>query len=173
MLPFVTCSGGWRLIFSHRLDDVFDFGFERVDLRRMRIRDQAAHDGDALDHLGNGLRQQHRETDRDQRLRRPLRQTARIGGLLVDQERSGEKRDAGDENDNRQGQQKKRVADNVDRVAQPAWQLVVYDVDANVLVVAQRPGRAQQEHYAEQHPLQFEPGVGGHIERLADNRINC
>jgi hypothetical protein len=64
------------------------------------------------------------------------------------------------------------VPDDVDRVPQLPGQQVVYDVDADVLVVAQRPRCAEQEHQAEQHPLQFEPGVRGHIERLADDRID-
>jgi hypothetical protein len=39
----------------------------------------------------------------------------------------------------RERQEKKRVTDKLDRVAQPARQLIVHDVDADVFVVAQCP----------------------------------
>ena len=172
MKASIVTRGGWRLVFAHGFDGVLDFGFERVDLRRMRIRDQAAGDGDALDQLGNCLRQQQREPERDQRFSRPLRQAAGIGGLFVDDERAGKERNTGHDDDDRQRQQKKCVTDDVDRVPQLPWQQIVDDVDANVFVVAQRPRCAEQEHQAEQHPLQFEPGVRGHVERLADDRID-
>src|SRR5216684_2917373 len=77
-------------VFLDRLDDVLDFGFKRVDLRLVRIGNYAAHDGDALDELGNGLRQQQRKSDHDQGFCRPLRQSAGIAGLLVDLDRSQE-----------------------------------------------------------------------------------
>ena len=64
------------------------------------------------------------------------------------------------------------MADDVDRVAQPFRQQVVHDVDADVLVGEQRPGRAQQEHDAEQHPLQLEPGVRRGIENLAHGGVD-
>jgi len=168
----VTCGGRWRLIFAHGFDDVFDFRFERVDLRLMRIGYQAADDGDALDQLGNRLGKQQCESERDERFGGPLGQAAGVGRLLIDGKRPVEEGDTGYNHNDRQRQQKKSVAGNLDRVAQPAWQLVVYDVDADVFVVAQRPGCAQQKHQAEQHPLQLEPGVRGHVERLADNRID-
>src|ERR1700719_3855420 len=65
-------------VFLDGLDDVLDFGFERVDLRLMRIGNHAAYDGNALDDLGNGLHQQQSKSDHDQRFCRPPRQ------LIVD-----------------------------------------------------------------------------------------
>src|SRR6516162_549808 len=69
-------------------------------------------------------------------------------------------------------EQKKRVTNDIDRIAQCAWQHVVHDIDANVLIVAQRPRRAQQENHTEQHPLQFKPRIRRHVEGFADNRID-
>ena len=43
------------------------------------------------------------------------------------------------ENNDRERQEKKRVTDKLDRVAQPALQLIVHDVNADVFVVAQCP----------------------------------
>jgi hypothetical protein len=103
MKASIVTRGGWRLVFfAHGFDDVLDFGFERVDLRRMRIRDQPAGDGNALDQLGDCLRQQEREPKRDQRFGRPLRQAARVRGLLVDDEGAGEERNTGHNDDDRQ-----------------------------------------------------------------------
>ncbi len=119
--------------------DLFDFSFERVDLRRMRIRNKALDDGDTLDQLGNALSKQHRKSNHDQRFRRPLRQSAGTGGLLVDGEGFREEGNAGHQNNDRERQEKKRVTDKLDRVAQPARQLIVHDVDADVFVVAQCP----------------------------------
>ncbi len=63
------------------------------------------------------------------------------------------------------------MTDDVDDVAHPLRQHVVDDVDADVLVVEQRPRRAQQENDAEQHPLQLEPGVRRGVEELADDGV--
>ncbi len=68
--------------------------------------------------------------------------------------------------------QEKHVADDVDAVAHPLRQQLVDDVDADMFVVEQRPWRAQQEHDAEQHPLQLEPGVGRGVEDLADDGVD-
>src|SRR6185437_14471317 len=55
------------------LDDVFDFRFERMNLRLMWIWNETSHDGDALDQFRNGLDQQQAKADHDQRFCRPLR----------------------------------------------------------------------------------------------------
>ena len=106
----------------------------------VRIRDQAAHHRDALDQLGDALNEQEREADHDQRFGRPLRQAAGIAGLLVDLERAQEERYAGDDHDDGQRQQEEDVPDEVDDVAHPLRQHAVDDVDADMLVVEQRPG---------------------------------
>ena len=51
------------------------------------------------------------------------------------------------------------MTDHIDAIAHPLRQQVIHDVDADVLVVEQRPGRAQQEDDAKQNPLQLEPGI--------------
>ena len=48
----------------------------------------------------------------------------------------------------------------------------VHDVDADVLVRQQRPGRADQENDAEQDPLQLEPGIRRDVENFADGRVH-
>ena len=45
------------------------------------------------------------------------------------------------------------------------------DVDADVLVALQRVGGGEQEHRAEQIPLQLQPGVGADVEGLADDGV--
>ena len=51
------------------------------------------------------------------------------------------------------------MTNHVDAVAYALRKYIVHDVDADVLVGEQGPWRAQQEHDAEKHPLQFEPRV--------------
>src|SRR5262245_48629631 len=142
--------------------DVLDqaLGFLHDDFMRgvdLGVGDQAAHDGEPLDELGEPLNEQQEEADEHQRLRRPLRQAAGIHRLLVDLVGADEERQAGDDQEQRERQQKKHVADDVDDVAHLLWEHIVHDVDADVLVDQERPGRAQQEHRAVQHPLQLEP----------------
>ena len=153
------------------LDDLLGLGFERAFLARMRVGDEVAHHRDAFDEFGEPLNEEHRERDHDQRLGRPLRQAAGISRLLVDLDRAQEERNAGHGHDDGQRQQEKRMTDRVDAVAQTLRQHVVHDVDADVLVVEQRPRRAQQEHDAEQHPLQLEPGIRRGIENLAHGGV--
>src|SRR6266481_4096891 len=81
-----------RSVFFDRFDEVFHLGLESMHLRCVRIRDETAQYGDALDQFGYALNQQKRESDDDQRLGRPLRQPARIARLLVDLERAHEER---------------------------------------------------------------------------------
>jgi hypothetical protein len=101
-----------------------------------------------------------------------LRQAAGIAGLLVNQPRPPEERDAREHHDDAPRQQEDGVPEDIDRIAQLLREHVVHDVDADVLVLEHRPRRAQQEDDAEQHPLQFEPGIGRGVEGLADNRID-
>jgi hypothetical protein len=136
------------------------------------IGNEPAHDRDALDQFGDALNQQEREPDDDQRFGGPLRQAAGIAGLLVDFNRAHEERAAGDDHDDAKRQQEKDVANDVDDVAPALGKQVVHDVDTDVFVVEQRPGRAKQEDDAEQHPLQFQPGVRGDVEALPDDRVN-
>ncbi|MGY3466503.1 hypothetical protein ACVW0I_003374 [Bradyrhizobium sp. LM6.11] len=75
------------------------------------------------------------------------------------------------DHDDGQRYQEEEVPDHVDDVANPLRHHAVEDVDPDVLVIEQRPGRAQQEHDAEKHPLQLEPRVGGRVQRLSNNRI--
>ena len=86
--------------------------------------------------------------------------------------RSHEERAAGDDHDDAKRHQEKDVANDVDDVAPALGKQVVHDVDTDVFVVEQRPGRAKQEDDAEQHPLQFQPGVRGNVEALPDDRVN-
>src|SRR5882757_10939168 len=161
-----------RLAFFDRFDDLLDLGLDRVHFRCVRIRNEAAHHGDALDQLGYSLHQQHGESDHDQRLRRPLREAAGITRLFVDLEGAIEERHAGYQHDDAERQQKENVADDVDAVAQLFRQVIVDDVDADMLVIEQRPGRAHQEDDAKQQPLQFEPGIRRGIEDLANDGVH-
>jgi hypothetical protein len=56
-------------------------------------------------------------------------------------------------------------------VPDPVREQIVHDVDADVLVGQERPGRAQQEDGAEQVPLQLEPGIRAGVEELANDGI--
>ena len=49
--------------------------------------------------------------------------------------------------------------------------MAVEDIDADMLVVQERVSGGEQKHRRKQVPLQFEPGVRAHIERVADHRI--
>src|SRR6185437_14022803 len=126
---------------------------------------------DTLDQFRKTLNEQHPETDHDQRLRRPLRQPAGISRLLIDLERPVEEGNAGDQHDNGQRQQEEHMAYDIDAVADALWQHVVHDVNADVLVGEQCPGRAQKEYDAEQHPLQLKPRIRRGVENFTDSRI--
>src|SRR5579864_1622212 len=132
----IRCSGDryWRSVFFDRFDNVLDLGFEGVHLAGVRIRNEAAHDRDTLDQLRYALDKQHRETNHDQGLGRPLRQAAGVSRLLVDYKRTVEERDAGGDHHDGQRQQKEYMPHHINRAAQPLWQQVVYDIDADVLV---------------------------------------
>ncbi len=52
-------------------------------LSLMRIGDQPAHDGDALDDFGHALDGEQQEAGEQQRLRRPEDQAAGIGRMLL------------------------------------------------------------------------------------------
>ena len=45
------------------------------------------------------------------------------------------------------------------------------DVDADVVVVLERPGSREQERQPEQPPLNLEPGIGTGVEQFANNGI--
>ena len=49
-----------RLVFFDCFHDVLDFGFERVDLCCMRVRNEVAHDRNTLDQFGQALEEQER-----------------------------------------------------------------------------------------------------------------
>ena len=63
------------------------------------------------------------------------------------------------------------MAEQVDAMLDAAREQAIDDVDADVFVLLQRVGGGEQECGAEQIPLQFQPGVGRHVEGLADDRI--
>ena len=52
------------------------------------------------------------------------------------------------------------MTDHLNAIAQPLREEVVHDINADMLIGKQRPGRAQKEDDAEQHPLQLKPGIG-------------
>ena len=84
------------------------------------VRQVAAHDGDALDELGNALHEEDREGERDQKLHRPLRQAAEVRRLLVLHPRRDEEVPGRVGDDGRHRQQEEDVADDFDGVARPA-----------------------------------------------------
>src|SRR5262249_35464432 len=117
--------------------DVLDqaLGFLHDDFMRgvgLGVGDQAAHGGEPLDELGEALNEQQEEADEHQRLRRPLRQAAGIHRLLVDLVGADEERQAGDDQEQRERQQKQHMADHLDDVAHLLWEHIVHDVDADV-----------------------------------------
>ena len=63
------------------------------------------------------------------------------------------------------------MPEKVDPVLHAAREHAVDDVDADMLVLLQRVGGGQQEGGAEQIPLQLQPGVRRHVERLADDGV--
>ena len=105
-----------------RFDDMLDFGHDRADLRCVRIRNDAAHDRDALDQFGDALNEEHGKSDHDQRFGRPLRQPPGITGLLVQSIRTEEEWYSGDDHDHRQRQQEEDVSYGVDGVPNPVGQ---------------------------------------------------
>src|SRR5882672_4611534 len=110
-------TGYGRLVFLDRLDNVLDLGFEGVDLRCVRIRNEVAHDGKALDQLGHALDEQQRERDHHQRLGRPLWQPAGISRLFVDLEGTEKEWNAGNDHDDSEGKEKKCMANRVNPIA--------------------------------------------------------
>ena len=132
----------------------------------------AGHDRGALDQFGKALDEQHGEAHGDQQLRRPLRQAARIHRLLADGVGAEREGPGGDHHHQAERQQEGDMAEHVDPVARALLQRRVDDVDADVFVLPQRPGGAEQEHGGEQHPLQFEPRVGTDVEQLADDGVD-
>ena len=137
-----------------------------------RVVHVAGHDGDLLDDLGDALQRQQDEADEQQRFGRPQDQPAGIGRHLAD---AVGQRDIGHEVEDHQhdeGHQEEDMPEQVDPVLHAARPHAVDDVDADVLVLAQRVGGGEQEGGAEQIPLQLEPGVRRHVEGLADHGID-
>ncbi len=63
------------------------------------------------------------------------------------------------------------MAEQVDPVAEPLREAMVEDIDPDVLVPEQGIGGAEQEDGAEELPLHLEPGIGRHVEDLADHGV--
>jgi hypothetical protein len=63
------------------------------------------------------------------------------------------------------------MAQQVDPITHGFRKHIVDDVDADVLVAEQRPGRAQKKNDREQDPLQLEPRIRAHIERFSNDGI--
>ena len=63
------------------------------------------------------------------------------------------------------------MPEQVDPVLDAAGEGSVDDVDADVFVLPQRIGGGQQEGRAEQIPLQLQPGIRRHVERLPDHSV--
>src|SRR5216684_6495164 len=149
----------------------FRFGC-RVRRSGMRIGDHAAHDRNPFDQFGKSLREQEGETDEDQRFCRPLRQPAGVSRLLINPVGSKKERQRGDEYDDRERHQEKCMPDHVDGVANSPGKQIVHDIDADMLVVEQRPRCTDQKNDTEQDPLEFEPGIGRNAEYFAYDGID-
>ncbi len=130
-----------------------------------------AHDGNAFDEFRQPLHKQDRECERYEEFCWPLRQASIVGGLLVLQKGGDEERPGRPHDDRGHRQQEQRMADDLDRIAQPARIALVQDVDADVLVQGECPRSSQEKYGAEQPPLQLEPGIRAGIEELANDRI--
>src|SRR5581483_1791742 len=133
MKSVIRSSGRWRrsALFDG-VDEMIDFGFKRMRICRVRIGNEPAHHGDALDQFGDALQEQQAEADHDKRLGRPLRQTAGISRLFVQRQGAQEKGRGGPKHYNRQRQQEERVTDDIDGVADLLGEQIVHDVDADV-----------------------------------------
>src|SRR5262249_51453816 len=133
-----------------------------------RIGNQSLQEGNAFDQLGYALQRQQCEAHRDQQLRRPHDEAASVGRNLVSIPGIQEYGDGQPENDEGHRQEKEQAAEYFDPGLRPPRKTAGYDVDADVLVTQERVSGAQQENGGEQVPLELQPRVGAHIERVTD-----
>jgi hypothetical protein len=131
----------------------------------------AAHDGDTLDQFRHPLREQEREGERDKEFDRPLREAAGVLGLLVLEPGNGGIVPGCVDDESSRRQQEEDVADQFNDVAGALGELGADNVDADVLVVLERPGGGKKEGDSKHPPLQLEPGIGGGIKQFADDGI--
>ena len=123
------------------------------------VLDQPLHDGNLLDDLRDGLRDEEREAQRQDRPGRPDDQPARVGGNLagmVGLQRVGHQQ-PGHQNDEGQGEE--QMAQKVDPVLRAALQRAVEHVDPDMFVLLQRISRRPHEGRAEQIPLQLQQRI--------------
>src|ERR1041385_5781144 len=137
----------------------------------MRIGNAPHQRRNALDDLRDALEEEEEEAEEDRELHRPQDESAEVRrGLLLlvgrlypgvglEHAEDGERHEDDD------------VPDEVDDVAPARRHLVDQDVDADMLVAEQGPGRADQDGSTEQVPLQLEGPVGADGKQLANGGV--